>query len=419
MPPLPTVPPDRITIARPSPRTGAEVAIVQPRVIPWARWGRLALAVLLFGIALLPLVPAQFGAMWVVALVVTETAHWFAVVSAGVAAAYGWRLGRRELAATGIAALAALLFLVPLMQALTVAHDVEAEVTRAWGRPKALTWTGTPVRAEPIVLRQLFLGMPRGDHRRQALAYPGGGDADTLDLYLPVGVDAPVPLVVMLHGGSWSSGSRRDHPALAEYLAGHGFAVAMPDYRKAPAHPYPAARDDVLAAVRWLREGADSLGLDASRVALIGRSAGAQLAFATAAGLDGDQVRGVVSLYGPLDLRWGYAHPGAERILDGRAALRAYLGGAPADTPDAYDAASPIQHVTGSSPPALLIHGSRDELVSPEHSARFAARMQWAKRPHVAIELPWASHGCDVIPSGPCDQMVTFAVERFLNSVMR
>lgn len=419
MPPLPAVPPDRITITRPSPRTSPEIAVVQRRVIPWRRLLRLAGALALFGIALLTQVPAQFTTMWVAALVVTETAHWFALLAAAAGGAIAWRGGRRERVAAGVAFLAALIFAAPVMQALTTRHEVAAELTRAWGRPAPPVRTAAKPRPAPLVLRQLFLGVPAGAHGMRTLEYPRAGGSAQLDLYLPARGSGAAPLVVLVHGGSWSSGSRTDFPALAEYLAGHGYAVAMPDYRKAPAHPFPAARDDVLAATTWLRGRGAELGIDPSRVAFIGRSAGAQLAFSVADAMRGPAVRGVASLYGPLDLRWGYAHPGNPRVLAGRATLRAYLGGNPKDVPAAYDAASPIQHVDAASPPALLIHGARDELVSPEHAERFAARMEWAGRPHVLLSLPWATHGCDVVLSGPCGQIVVYSVERFLSGVMR
>jgi acetyl esterase/lipase len=67
----------------------------------------------------------------------------------------------------------------------------------------------------------------------------------------------------------------------------------------------------------------------------------------------------------------------------------------------------------------LLIHGGRDELVFPAQSERLAARLAQAQRPHYFLRLPWATHGCDVHFSGPCGQISTYVIERFLAAVMR
>ena len=68
---------------------------------------------------------------------------------------------------------------------------------------------------------------------------------------------------------------------------------------------------------------------------------------------------------------------------------------------------------------ALLIHGGRDNLVSPVQSERLAARLAAAGCRYFFLRLPWAMHGCDVNFSGPSGQISTYAVERFLAAVFR
>ena len=65
-----------------------------------------------------------------------------------------------------------------------------------------------------------------------------------------------------------------------------------------------------------------------------------------------------------------------------------------------------------------LIHGDRDDLVRAVQSERLATRLQAAGRPYYYLRLPWANHGCDVNLSGPCGQITTYAVERFLAAVV-
>ena len=78
----------------------------------------------------------------------------------------------------------------------------------------------------------------------------------------------------------------------------------------------------------------------------------------------------------------------------------------------------PAQFVTSASPPTLFIHGLRDEHVSPFHAEIVSTRLLEEDLPHVVLRLPWATHGCDYVFSGPCGQLTTFAVEQFLGSVL-
>ncbi len=229
---------------------------------------------------------------------------------------------------------------------------------------------------------------------------------------------AAAPLVLMIHGGSWSGGSRRDLAPLNKYLAARGYVVASPDYRFAPAHPFPAARDDVRDAVAYLRANAARLGIDPTRVVTMGRSAGGELALLVAYTIPDVGIRGAVGYYAPSDLRYGFTHPSNPRVLNSTRVLEQYLGGTPTTAGAAYDAASPINFAT-SAVPTLLLHGGADELVSVMQSVRLASALARAGRPHLFLRLPWATHGCDYNFLGPCAQLGTFALERFLAAVTR
>jgi acetyl esterase/lipase len=117
-------------------------------------------------------------------------------------------------------------------------------------------------------------------------------------------------------------------------------------------------------------------------------------------------------------LQYVYEHPAPTGLFDTRGTLDAYLGGSPAKSSDNYFAASPINFVTASSPPTLLIHGMRDGIVSPNESARLEEKLQQAGVKHLFVKLPWATHGCDRSFGGPCGQIATYSVERFLDSIM-
>jgi acetyl esterase/lipase len=218
-----------------------------------------------------------------------------------------------------------------------------------------------------------------------------------LDLYRP-DAPSPAPVIVHVHGGGWRRGSRR-HPLprlgadFYQRLAGQGFAVAAVDYRLSGEAVYPAAVEDVRAAVGWIRKQAADYDLDAGRVFLWGDSAGGHLALMTA--LTGTDVQGVVAWFPVTDLAGltsdvaaagGVPDPGPES----REAL--FLGAPAADVPDLAREASPVAHPSAAAPPVLLMHGAADDLVPPAQSIRLA-RALTAAGATVEFELvPGATH---------------------------
>jgi acetyl esterase/lipase len=372
-------------------------------------FARLITGAATFGLALLAIVPAPNYLLWQVSVAVTEYGY---VLAFGALAPLlpGWRRTRRGRMGALLGVIAALLALSPLARALPVAQALPAQLQAAFG-PTTHTH-GAPLRLAPLLQRAAHA-------TPQRLTYVEHADgALALDYYAPRSAGGPAPLVVVIHGGSWQSGDSTQLPALNAYLAERGYAVAALNYRLAPTHPFPAAADDVRSALAYLKTNAVALGLDPTRIVLLGRSAGAQLALLVAYTADDPALRGVVSLYGPADMEWGYANPANPRVLDSRGVLEAYLNGTPASAPAAYAAASPIRFVGPNTPPTLLIHGPRDELVRYAQSERLAARLTAAGRPHLLVRLPWATHGADWHFHGPSGQISTYAIEYLLGAML-
>jgi acetyl esterase len=110
-------------------------------------------------------------------------------------------------------------------------------------------------------------------------------------LYTPPDAGTPGPLVLYVHGGGFAVGDLDSHDSLARLISkASGSRVLTIDYRRAPEAPFPAARDDTVAAFRWAIVHAGDLGIDASRIALAGESAGAAHAVASAQVLKADGV---------------------------------------------------------------------------------------------------------------------------------
>jgi len=114
----------------------------------------------------------------------------------------------------------------------------------------------------------------------RTLAYASRDGTDLLlDLYVPAKpIRRPVPVIVFLHGGGWSGGTRTTGPDFKRYFAQDGFAMASIEYRLTPSITFPANVEDVRTAIRWLKANAAAHALDPDRICLWGTSAGGHLA---------------------------------------------------------------------------------------------------------------------------------------------
>lgn len=118
----------------------------------------------------------------------------------------------------------------------------------------------------------------------------GAGEMDAR-LYRPDDTGEGSALLIYVHGGGFAVGDLESHEALAQLICVQsGMAVLTIDYRRAPEAPFPAARDDVLAAFQWVAANAGDLGINSSRIVLGGESAGAAHAMAAALSLRGNGI---------------------------------------------------------------------------------------------------------------------------------
>jgi len=358
--------------------------------------------------------------LWKLSVAATEGGHWLAI--GALVTAIPW-VGQGKLGKLGglMGLGAAALFALPLFHASQLNTELPAMLDTSFGTAQRVKGRfAEDLRPQPLVLRDLVYSVQSRPVRLEERVFnTGDGEQLTLDIYKPgYNHGQPVPGVLVMHGGSWQNGNSRELMALNAYLAARDYVVVSIDYRLAPKWKFPAGRDDVLSAIAYLKVYGHEFGLDATRLALLGRSAGGQLALLAAYTAGEPAIRGVVSVYGPTDLKFGYDRPAAKGLLDTRGVLETYLGGPPAKADEAYFAASPINFVTAASPPTLLVHGMNDGHVSPEESARLEARLTKAKVRNLFVRLPWATHACDWSFSGPCGQVTTYSIERFLERVM-
>lgn len=195
---------------------------------------------------------------------------------------------------------------------------------------------------------------------------PRGG----MDVYRPDAAPGPLPLIVFLYGGSWQTGSKNDYAFAAIPLAKSGAVVAVPDYRLFPEVSFPTFLDDCAAAVAFARAHAIAWGADPNRLTLIGHSAGGYNALMLAldpvylarAGMRRADLASVVSIAGPADF-----------LPIREADIRAVFA-----TAHPLEVSQPINHVDGTNPPLLLLHGERDTLVGPGNSIRLDKKIRSA-----------------------------------------
>ncbi len=373
------------------------------------RWSLLGISVLTFALGLLTAFKAPPWIDWRLSILAGEFGYGVALVPMVIffyEAFFGGTnsvLGTLTLAAS---ALAVGLLLKPAAQAARLGRQLPAQLEAAFG-------PAHPSRP-PFSVSGFFTAGPK-TASVETMAY--SGDL-ALDFYRASG-RSPAPCVIVVHSGGWNSGERGELPSFNRWLAGHGYAVAAISYRLAPGAIWPAQRDDIVAAVAYVRAHAGSLGVDPTRIVLFGRSAGGQLVEATAYGVPSLGLRGVIALYGPADLNFAYTYGKEDDVLKSPQLLRQFLGGPPATARANYDSASAILHVAAASPPTLLMHGQLDALVWHKQSERFAQRLTDVGVPHVFVSLPWATHAFEFNVNGPGGQLTTFAAEWFLAAVTK
>jgi acetyl esterase len=149
---------------------------------------------------------------------------------------------------------------------------------------------------------------------------PGPGGEIPVRIYVPTTPlgDGPTPVLVWFHGGGWVIGDLESTDTTVRTLANAaGMVTVSVDYRLAPESRFPAAVDDALAAVRWVVDNADSLGIDASRLAVGGDSSGGNLAAVAAQQLrdSGPSVAFQLLVYPVTDARLGT--PSMDENADG------------------------------------------------------------------------------------------------------
>jgi acetyl esterase/lipase len=206
----------------------------------------------------------------------------------------------------------------------------------------------------------------------------GDRAAQVLDAYAASRKNSPV--LVVVHGGAWTKGDKRDVALTCETAVAKGFACFAVNYSLAPAFQWPVQLGELQDALGWTKANAASYGGNPSRIGFWGYSAGGQLALEAAYRTPG--IKAVVSWSGPTDLVSWYTRA-ARRLL-----------GCLSPCLTSQRDASPLEFVS-TARPTFIVHSTRDATVPISQSQKLDARLTALKIPHTFLRLSGTGHARD------------------------
>jgi acetyl esterase/lipase len=208
------------------------------------------------------------------------------------------------------------------------------------------------------------------------IAYRHIGNRELLlDIFYPKNTNQKKPAVLLLFGGGWKSGDKSQNQTMAAKLANNGYVAVSAEYRLSPEAIYPAAVYDLKSAIRWMRVNTNKYGIDTSQIAVMGCSAGGQLAALIGAtnknnlfedtignANHSSSVQAVIDIDGIL----AFKHP--ESMEASSASL--WFGGDYEHKNDLWEQASALNHVDKNTVPFLFLnsstirfHAGRDDMI--------------------------------------------------------
>lgn len=249
----------------------------------------------------------------------------------------------------------------------------------------SLVLVGALTACSPV--RTLNALLPAGTHTLTADVVYGPLPRQLLDVYRPTTAAPPGgwPVVVFFYGGSWNSGQRADYTFVGEALASRGLVALVADYRLYPAVRFPEFLRDCAAALAWGLGHAGELGGNASRVFVMGHSAGAYNAamlaldarWLAATGHSPHELAGFIGLAGPYDFL-PIINPDVQPVF--------FHPDYPSDT-------QALAFASAAAPRSFLAAPQTDSLVNPQrNTVGLAARLAAAGVPVTTVLYPWVNH---------------------------
>lgn len=224
-------------------------------------------------------------------------------------------------------------------------------------------------------------------------------------IYKPAQADGDAPVMLYIHGGGFKSGSFVETDADLRWFADQGWLVISAEYRlwTEELATWDLAIKDIACAAVWVKENASAYGGNIGKFAVLGDSAGGNLAINYAYGAAVDQLQSdcsgdlpvpdaVIVQYPAVDpvaiYEDGFPVPGFEPEM----LVRGYLGGTPDEHPERVQAVSSYRYLTAKAPATLIIEPEKDGLVPSQSVYRFADQARLAGVDIELVRIPFASH---------------------------
>ena len=231
----------------------------------------------------------------------------------------------------------------------------------------------------------------------------GGGKKNRYDLYIPKNADpkTATPLLLFIHGGSWTEGSRSDMAYACKYYAQNGCITATMDYslisRQNESITIKTMLDEISACISALKKQLRKTGYHISGLALGGTSAGGHLALLYAYSRAGESAIPIMFVFekvGPVSVRKEFWGEDVSAMLIGVGA-RVQVDPKDLDAPETVEAAnslSPLHFIGPDSPPTIFAYGGNDDLVKPVHRDELAKALEKYRVPNIRIDFPKSNH---------------------------
>lgn len=226
----------------------------------------------------------------------------------------------------------------------------------------------------------------------------GTDAAQKMDIYLPANRStASTKVIVMIHGGGWTSGDKSDFTSFVDTLKRRlpGYAIFNINYRLSanPNNLFPTQEMDVKSAIEYIFSNSASYRIS-DKYVLMGASAGAHLAMLQGYKYNAPvKAKAIVSFFGPSDMADMYNNPVGGNPLFALAVANA-VGATPSQNQLLYTNSSPVNFISNSSAmPTILLHGGLDPLVSPTHSTMVESKLNLAGITNQYVFYPAGGHG--------------------------
>lgn len=315
---------------------------------------------------------------------------------------FGWKkLGMTSIITTIVFIIG---FSIPIGQIVQVANQYDAKIS----------WT-----------KQLF-SMPDmgGPDLDKSVKY---ATKDGTDLYMDISTPSKAESkkltpIVLIHGGGFVAGTRNQSPSWTQFYLDRGYVVFDVDYRLAKEDytTWDKAAPDVASAIVWIGQHADTYHVDMDKLLISGGSAGGSLALQVGYGLNDGTLKPYISgeVYKPKAVVAVYPAQNLTNIwyegtnffgMDGEEFLGAYIGGSPAEKPEAYAAVDVGKHITKTTPPTLLLVGKNDHLLPYNGQVAFEKLLTKNNVPNEFVAIPFNDHFFD-LSAGSIASQISYQV---------